>query len=174
MADEQGRDSAFAYRCERGFGNFHPQRRVKAGKRLVHQNGCGTCCKCAGNRNTLLLTTGQLVGIGMRPRLQPQTRKPACRLAVGVVSRQAGQPEADIAKGGHVREQREILKDEAGAPLLGRECPARPGEKRVTDPYLAFIDRFEPCKQAQQGRFASPRRPDKGENAARLKGEAGA
>ena len=162
MADKQCRNGALAYGssavCD------HPCAASGRGRKTARPSGWpGTCCKCAGNRNTLLLTPGQLVGIGVRARLQPETGKPAAALAVGVVSRQPFSPKRDILKGGHVRKQRKILEDQACTPLP-RAARSGPGERSAvrSEPRL---HRQAPARQAgAAGSICQPRKANQRED----------
>ena len=113
----------------------------------------------------------------MRKRLGPVRKaKPLQPVAGGfaaLLAGLAGQAKADIVDGVEVREQREILKDQADTAFFGRHMFRQRGDEGIAVADFPGIDGLQPCKQAQQRRFAGARLAEKRGDLARLQRQRG-
>ncbi len=83
----------------------------------------------------------------------------------------AGQPEADVARHGEVREEVALLGQVADAAPLGRHHRAGSHDGAVTDAHLTGIRRVEPRDHPQQGGLAAPGGAQDGRGGAGLDGQ---
>ena len=93
--------------------------------------------------------------------------QPKLRLGAGCFGRLGQvfvQPEGNVLRHGQMREQRVILKHQPHAAFLRRQVEAFGGIgiAGIADADMPFLQRFEPCQQAQGQAFARAGRANHG------------
>ena len=104
----------------------------------------------AGQRDPLLLATGQFVGptvghVGVEGDAVHQLKD-----ALGAGRTGQGQAETDVRRQRHVREQRAVLRDVADLPLIGRHCVAAVDQRLAVEGEAAAVGKLEAGDHPQQ------------------------
>jgi hypothetical protein len=132
--------------------------------RLIGEDQSGFICDCPGNRDALLLATGQL----MRPMVKSMRKtdpiQGILRFAPPFAASHAsiGQRQLDILERAGSRQQRSHLEHEAdfaaaqGSPSIAVQI----GHFKSLEYVLPAIGCFQKSKQTHQGRLSGPGAPD--------------
>ena len=136
-----------------------PQRRPESGVErrewFVEQHEPRARRERPGERDALLLTTGQLVRVALAETFEPhefQHLVDPSRAAF-----RTRQTERDVPGNREVREQVAFLGNETNPAPLGRHEALRRVDELAVDRDGAGIRSFEPGHQAQERRFPAPR-----------------
>ena len=129
-------------------------------QRLVEQQHLRLNSERASNRYTLLLAAGELrhalvALVGQRDQAQQLVD---LAVAIRTIDPAHAQAIADVVRHGHQREQREILEDERGRPLIRADA----GHVLAADFHCAFGGLQKPRHGPQKRSLAAPRRPQDG------------
>ena len=132
--------------------HFFPQATVEGAEGLVDQHQAGLEHQRPGNRHPLLLTSGQLVRPAVFKPLQAyELQRPLDTLAALPRIEPAHlKREGQIAANRHVGKKRVVLKDDADAPLAGRQIVHR----AAPDADAARGGRLEAGQHHEAGRLA--------------------
>ena len=163
VRDVDHRDRQFASQSTKFRAQGGPQFRIETGERLVEQENARPTDQRPGQRRSLLLAAGQLVGKppGEVPDLNQAQRLLRAESAFREWHARGTEDEVEILETRQVRPQREILEHEPYAPSVwGDERAARLRDRRVKDGDGAGIWRLEARDQAQQRRLAGPARAE--------------
>src|SRR6478735_11646537 len=148
--------------------------RVEGRGRLVEQHHLGVHRERTCDRDTLLLTTGELrgvlLGLGLHTDPFEQLHRP---LLGGGLAHLADldRPERDVLEDRLVREQVERLEDHPDVGTQVGELLALLGQLLAVDGDRARLDRLEPVDGAAQRRLARPGRTDDHDDLAGADGE---
>ena len=161
--------------------------RVEGGGRLVEQHQLGPHRQCPGNGYPLLLSAGELSGVGVGASAESDPLQQLPGLFGGLLAIYAlylGRALDDVAERGHVRKEVEPLEDHAdlGAlagdlafPEFVQRVAGRPvTDELAVDVQAARVNLFEVVDAPQKGRLAGPGRADQAHHLAlgHLQGDA--
>ena len=169
VGDEHERDAHFALQGLELLLHLLAQLEVQRPQRLIQQQHLGLVDQRTGQRHSLLLAAGELVGPAL---LHPgQAHHP---YGLGHPLRQFGildpahpQPELDVLAHGHVREQGVRLEHGVDRPPVRR----RHTHLLTEDPQAPLGRQVEARDHAQGGGLAAARRPQQGEELPVVDGE---
>src|SRR5262245_49777488 len=137
-----------------------PQVSVQCGERLIQQQDPGADDQGAGERDALLLTTGELTRLAVLQSLKLDERE-----RIGNSTRDLGlgnpaHPEAvaHIRRHAHVREQRVVLEHDADLAPIGRKI----GNAPAVDRDLAAVGHQEAGDEVEERGLAAARRSEQG------------
>ena len=127
MGNEDGGDAGFLLDPADLFTGLQSQTGIQVGKGFVQQQNTGHLNQRTGDRNTLLLTTGQLVGLTLHQlvdlhqlgSLQGTLQHGFLRHLVSAL--QVLQGEQDVLLDGHVGVQCVVLEHQADATVFSRQ-----------------------------------------------------
>ena len=140
--------------------------RVEVAGRLVGDDQSRLVNERAGDRDALLLATGELTGVllelaGEAHGLQ-RLGAPAADLPAGLA--QHSQREGDVLVDGQPRKELEVLEDEADlAPVVRQVPPLHPAQLLAVDEDLAAGWLLLPDQEPDEARLAGTRRADQEE-----------
>ena len=149
--------------------HVEPQVAVEGGKRLVEKQDRRFDGKRAGKRHALLLAAGELTRQALAKAAELDDVEEARDPGQDVRPPHAAgaQPIGHVLRHGHVREQRIVLEDDADVALISRQMV----DGGAVDPDTPRGLADEARDDAEQGGFATTRRPQQGHDLARLDGE---
>ena len=140
-----------------------PQLAIERAEGFVQEQNRGPIHERAGERDALLLASGQLCGQPSTevPQLHQVQRTPD--LDIPVRARDATLPERirDVFRNRHVREQCVTLEDHPDAPPMRRQ----PSDVPIVETDAALVGSFEPGHGHQDGRLSRPARAEEREDA---------
>ena len=138
----------------------HPQleQPVEVAERLVEQQRLRLRHEHAGERDPLLLATGERRGLALGELGQADHLECSPRLLAPLVLPHAVhlEPELDVLEHGPVREEREVLEHGRRRPLVGRE----PHERLAVEHDVALGRVLVPADHAQRRRLAAAGRAE--------------
>ena len=137
-------------------GDFHPNRQVERGQRLVQKQEARLGDKGSGQCDPLAFAAGKLRWTPLAKLRNAQRFQRSCDTLFPFRGFDGAQPICDVRFNAQVREQGEVLKDIADLSVSGRQIDTLLGIKQ--DPVL---QRNSPCIRSyqagdavQQGRFS--------------------
>jgi hypothetical protein len=135
---------------------------VKARQRLVEHQNARLADERARERDALLLSAGQFVGISAHQGFNPDESQRFHRSSQSIPRRDLPgfQDELQVLLHREMRPERQILEHEADASLMWTEKdPLRGAGLLVSQPDLAAVWRFESGDDPQKRRLATAARP---------------
>ena len=137
------------------------QLEVQGRQRLVEQEHLGLDRQRPGDRDPLLLAARKLVDPPVAVAGQRDQLEHLLDLAVALGPRHAAhvEPEGDVVRHGHQREQGEVLEDQRRRAAVGADAAQGP----AAQPDLAFGGLDEPGDHAQDRGLAAARGAEEGE-----------
>src|SRR5436190_9939815 len=141
--------------------------RIERARHLVEQHQVRLHRERAHDRDALLLSAGQGVGIAARlvrePEALEQSRRAPRRLVLREPERESRR-ERDVAQHAHVREEVVRLEDDADASANTVHVDTPRGDLDALDNDAPCVDRLEQVHAAQQGRLPGAGRADQADD----------
>ena len=145
-----------------------PQVRIDIRPGLVEQDRLRSGRERPGERDTLLLTTGELMGVAVAEPTEVDEREQHRDPRRTIL---AGEPEGDVLGHGEVGEERVVLEHHPDSPSLGGDPAALSRDRLAGDRDPPRIGCLEPGDQAEQGRLAAAGRAEERDDLAAIDAE---
>ena len=124
MRHDQHRDVPQLLHLRQLLAQGAPQGGIKRRKRLIQKQQARLHGQGTGERDPLLLTTGELAWPALGQRLQVEITEQLRNPLPTRLARQPSQPEADVVGNAQMREQRVVLRHVSNTALLGGQIKA--------------------------------------------------
>ena len=149
-----------------------PHGGVQVAEGLVEQDDHRPGRDGPGQRDPLLLSAGQLMGVASFQTAEPGYRHHLGGPAVSLARGQPVQSEGDVSSHALVGEEGVLLEDHADVPPVGGHVQATAGDRLALQAHLSIVGDLEARDQPQHGGLAAAAGPQDGDDLSRPQGEA--